>query len=64
MVAKSNRTISSQQVVEHLDDLIASHRAYFAEWRSTRFPSEEDDKSDRDTLVDQFHRVPFAPPQD
>lgn len=42
MVAKSNKTISSQQVTRHLERLIVSHRQYFADWRSNKFASVEE----------------------
>lgn len=58
MATKSNKTISSQQVTRHLETLIASHRQYFAEWRSNKFASVEEglrshkssEESDESTL--------------
>ena len=41
MALKSNKAVSSQQVTRHLEDLISSHRAYFSEWRASKFSSVE-----------------------
>lgn len=53
MVVKSNRSVSSQQVVRHLDEVITSHRAYFAEWRSSKFPNSDEDAYNRQNLDEE-----------
>ena len=39
MTLRSNKITSSQQISQHLDELIQSHRAYFSEWRTNKFSS-------------------------
>lgn len=45
MVAKSIKATAAQRATQRLDEVITSHRDYFAQWRSTKFdrspPKEE-----------------------